>query len=501
VDWKKIVYDAVIVGSGATGRVATKWLAERGAKVLVLEAGPELSSELRGERIKSEEEFASTKRRQPVQSRSLLYRRNNCHLFTDDLDNPYTTDSTTEFNWIRSRQSGGRTLIWSRFALRMSEQELDLRSPHGCWPITYKDLAPYYAKMEALIGVSGTREGISALPDGCFLPRSVPPYMRRLREALSRRFPERHLIPSREATKEIPLVFSSGNESATAHSNPTLRTNCIAARIELDRPDHARRVLFIDRESKRWHDVEGRVILLCSSTIESIRLLLASTSSSFPTGLANGSGMLGHCLMDHFGGPRIVAVGKIPGAEPLCRERAYIPQFCNLGDENSLGGYGIQADFETDRRGNSIMTMGVFGEVLPCEDNRVELDHSVHDSWGLAVPKIRFRYRENERNMALHAQSALQEITEALELRPMISHEGFLAGGTRAHELGGARMGNQASHSVLNPFNQSWDVPNLFITDGSSFPSSGYKGPTLTMMALTARACDRIVGLLHRGAV
>jgi choline dehydrogenase-like flavoprotein len=323
-----------------------------------------------------------------------------------------------------------------------------------------------------------------------------------LQRALSKRFPERHLIPARVATREVQPGFSSGNESSPEHSNPTLRTNCIAARIELDRPDHARRVVFVDRESKQWHDVEGRVILLCSSTIESIRLLLASTSPSFPTGLANSSGMVGHCLMDHFGGPRMVAVGKIAGAEPLSRERAYIPQFCNFGEpENFLGGYGIQADFEIDRHGNSIMTMAVFGEVLPCPENTVELDHSANDAWGLAVPKIRFRYRQNERNMALHAQNALREIVEALELRPMISREGLLAGGTRAHELGGARMGNKASHSVLNPFNQSWDVPNLFITDGSCFPSSGYKGPTLTMMALTARACDRIVDLLHKGAV
>lgn len=509
MDWKKVVYDAVVVGSGATGSMAAKCLAEGGANVLVLEAGPEPAPEVQEAPERSQEEFEAIKKRQPIQSRSLLYNKKNCHLFIDDVDNPYTTDATTEFNWIRSRQVGGRTLIWSRFALRMSKWDLGQPKDESAaiWPFSYGDLAPYYDKVEGWIGVVGTAEGVASLPDGCFLARRVPFYLRTLRERLTRRFPERHLIPSREAvgkeTGLVPVAERHPTPFRLNCQNTTFRRNCIAARIELDRPDHAKRVVFVDRESRRWYEVEGRVILLCASTIESNRLLLASTSRHFPTGLANSSGVLGHYLMDHFGGPRMVAVGKIQGAEPFSRERAYIPQFCNLSGqrEDFVRGYGIQADFETDGGGSTIVTMGVFGEVLPNVDNAVELDRSIRDAWGLAVPKIRFHYGNNERNMALHAQTSLGEVVDALGFRPMIAHDGLLVPGTRAHELGGARMGISPSNSVLNGFNQCWDVPNLFVTDGACFPSAGYKGPTLTMMALTVRACDRVLQMLRAGAV
>lgn len=511
MDWKMVEYDAIVVGSGATGGMAAKCLTDGGANVLVLEAGPELPPGSRGETEKSRQEFEAMKARQPIQSRSLLYNQRNCHLFIDDLDNPYSSDCATTFNWIRSRQAGGRTLIWSRFALRMSEEDLASTGNDAAWPLSYQDLAPYYDKVEALIGVAGTLEGIPSLPDGRFLPRRVPSYLRALRERLASRFPNRHLIPSREATgngiRTTPLPHASSSTSSTlGRCNPqrlTFRRNCVVARIELDRPDHARRVVFVDRENKRWYEVSGRFIVLCASTIESTRLLLASATRDFPAGLGNTSGVLGHYLMDHFGGPRVVAVGRILDAEPFSRERAYVPRFCNLSEQNEdfVQGYGIQAHFETDAQGNVILTMGVFGEVLPYSENSIELDESTRDAWGLAVPRIRFQYRENEREMSLHARTTLREIVEALGFRPLIAHDALLAPGTRGHELGGARMGTRSSNSVLNGFNQSWDVANLFVTDGSCFPSAGYKGPTLTMMALTARACDKILELLRAGAV
>jgi choline dehydrogenase-like flavoprotein len=272
----------------------------------------------------------------------------------------------------------------------------------------------------------------------------------------------------------------------------------------LDRPNRAKRVVFVDRETHRWNEVAGRVIVVCASTIESVRLLLSSANRDFPTGLGNSSGALGHYLMDHAGGPRMVAVGKIADVEPLSRERAYIPRFCNLSsqEENFSGGYGIQASFDTDAHGNNtILTLGVLGEVLSRAENRVELDASTLDSAGLAVPKVRFHYGHNERNMALHAQAALREIVDALGFRLMIAHDELLTPGTRAHELGGARMGACPTDSVLNSFNQCWGVPNLFVTDGACFPTAGYKGPTLTMMALTARACDKILEMLRAGTV
>jgi choline dehydrogenase-like flavoprotein len=207
--------------------------------------------------------------------------------------------------------------------------------------------------------------------------------------------------------------------------------------------------------------------------------------------------------MDHFGGPRLVALGKVTGIEPGQHERGYIPRFCNLvgRTERFKQGYGIQADFEAQSHDHVILTMGVFGEVLPYFDNSVELNRTVTDSCGIAVPKIRFCYRANEHQMALHAQSALREIADAIGFRPMMVRDELLTPGTRAHELGGARMGSRPQTSVLNCFNQCWDVRNLFVTDGACFPRAGYKGPTLTMMALTARACDNILSLLRSGAL
>ena len=512
MDWRKIEYDAVVIGSGATGGMAAKCLTDGGANVLVLEAGVDLPPERRGETDKSRAEFKAFKERQPIQSRSLLYNRKNCHLFIDDLDYPYATDDSTTFNWIRSRQAGGRIPVWSRFAYRMSEDDLvGVNDGAGGtpWPISYRDLAPYYDKVERLIGVSGTSAGVPSQPNGCIVPRRIPSYVRDLQERLARQFPQRHLIPAPQAVKRS--VGSCSLRQNNWHAgwvlpqcNPqklTFRTNCVAVRIELDRPNHAKRVIYIDQETQHWHEVTGRVIVLCASTIESTRLLLESGTREFPTGLGNSSGVLGHYLMDHFGGPRMIAVAKIPDAEPFSAARAFVPRFCNISrrSEDFSRGYGIQASFEADARRNVVLTIGVLGEVLPYADNYIDIDKSTRDASGLAVPRIHFQYRENERKMARHAEATLREIVDTLGFKPMIEHNAMLAAGTRAHELGGVRMGTNPSDSVLNGFNQCWDIENLFVTDGSCFPSAGYKGPTLTMMALTARACDRILDLLRAG--
>jgi len=287
MDWKQVKYDAIVVGSGATGGTAARWLTQGGANVLLLEAGPRLPAESCGPTEKSLEEFNALKIRQPVQSQNLLYDRKNCHLFVDDLSNPYTTESGTTFNWIRSRQAGGRTLVWSRIALRMSEQDLSPAAteerPETGWPVQYRDLAPYYDQIETLAGITGTVESIPSLPDGRFLPRRISPYLGVLRENLINRFPHRYLLPSREVVdhqggRAAPPSSSSLGSMLlhAAHERLTFRTNCVVARIELDRPDHAKRVVFVDRSDQRWYDVTGRVIVLCASALESTRILLAS---------------------------------------------------------------------------------------------------------------------------------------------------------------------------------------------------------------------------------
>jgi choline dehydrogenase-like flavoprotein len=512
VDWRSVQYDAIVVGSGAAGGMAAKCLTDGGATVLLLEAGPELAPDAWGERERSREEFAALKVRQPIQSQNLLYNKKNCHLFVDDVDHPYATEPGAHFNWIRSRQAGGRTLVWSRFALRMCEDDFKSAEADGTgapWPISYRDLAPYYDRVEALIGVRGTPEGLSSLPDGVFLPRPTAAYVRTLGRQLAERHPERRMIPSREVADEARAPGSGAPSYASIGSTLlqcdrqrlTLRTNCVVARIELGSSGQARGVVYVDRTTLKSYEVSARVVVLCASTIESARILLASTTPDCPAGLGNSSGALGHYLMDHFGGSRVVAAGRVQDAEPGSVERVYIPRFDHRERraEDFARGYGIQGEFNVDARGSCVLTLGVFGEVLPRYENAVALDGTMKDACGLAVPRIRFAYSDNERRMALHAQAAIGEIVDALRFRTLVAHDAMLPPGTRAHELGGVRMGTSPKNSVLDGFNQCWDVKNLFVTDGSCFPSAGYKGPTLTIMALTARACDSILGRLRAG--
>jgi len=507
-----VKYDAIVIGSGAAGGMAARSLTDGGASVLVLEAGPELpATRWRGQKL-SPQAFAAQKQRQPIQSQSLSYNNHNCHLFIDDIENPYSVGADGNFTWIRSRLAGGRTLLWSRFALRMSEHEFASAQQDGfgdCWPITYEELAPYYDRAETLLGVYGTRENLPALPDGSFLSAHTPSYLAELRRRVQLRFPGRHLIPAREvaeatgATDPNPPSYSSiGSTLSRCNSAKlTFRSNAVVARIELDYPGHASGVLFIDRETGHWYKATAKAILCCASTIETVRLLLASATQEFPAGLANSSGTLGHFLMDHFGGCRLIATGKLREQHPAGRARGYIPRFCNMGRERDsfLRGYGFQTDFEVDHDGNMILNLGVFGEVLPYYDNFIELDSQQNDSCGLPVPKIHFRYRDNEHLMARHAQTTARELVDAMGLVTVVIHDTLLPPGTRAHELGGAKMGSSPESSVLNRWNQSWDVSNLFVSDGSCFPSAGYQGPTLTIMALTARTCDHILSRLGTG--
>jgi choline dehydrogenase-like flavoprotein len=510
MDWHNVRYDAIVIGSGAAGGMAAKTLTDGGAAVLLLEAGPELSPESCRPRKRSREEFEAIKARQPVQSQNLLYHKENCHLFVDDLENPYSRHAPTEFNWIRSRQTGGRTLVWSRFALRLSDE--DLKSAEGvgigeAWPIRYQDLAPYYDKVERTIGVQGTKESLPSLPDGEFLPRRVPKFLRQLRERLEQRFPERHLLPSREVVDNSPATGFPSHSSAGStllqcdRQKLTLRTNCVAAQIVLEHPGRARGVLFIDRLSGQWHEVSARTIILCASTIESIRLLLASETRDHPKGLGNSSGTLGHYLLDHFGGTRIVALGKLKNIESPATERVYLPRFCNREqqEEGFVRGYGIQGEFDVKPSGAALFSLGVFGEVLPYFKNSVQLDKNTRDALGLPVPEISCSYGDNEHRMAEHAAVAAREIVDSIGFQPSIVQDRLLLPGTRAHELGGARMGARPSTSVLNEFNQCWEIPNLFVTDGACFPSASYKGPTLTVMALTCRACEHILAEFRAG--
>jgi choline dehydrogenase-like flavoprotein len=506
MDWREVRYDAIVIGSGAAGGMAAKTLTDGGASVLLLEAGPELPAEDCRPRQRSRQEFESIKARQSVQSQNLWYNKENCHLFVDDLENPYSTEPSTQFNWIRSRQAGGRTLVWSRIALRLFEEDLKSGAGDGVgepWPIGYQDLAPYYDTVEELVGVQSRIKSPPCVPDGRFLPGqapesdAAPASVARNAVAKPRGIPAPEVVDDTNRSASAPPSHSSlGSTLLQCNQQKlTFRSNCVAARIVLDGPERARGVAFIDRLTGQWHEVSARTIILCASTIESIRLLLASATRDHPGGLGNSSGTLGHYLLDHFGGTRMVALGKLKDVESSGTERLYVPRFCNRGrqDEDFVRGYGIQGELQVRTRGTAILSLGVFGEVLPYFENSVQLDETIKDVLGLSVPMISFRYRENEHRMAQHAALAVREIVDSIGFQPVTVQDSVLPPGTRAHELGGVRMGASRITSVLNAFNQCWDVGNLFVTDGSCFPSASYKGPTLTIMALTRRACEHIL--------
>ncbi|MEW6208521.1 MAG: GMC family oxidoreductase [Acidobacteriota bacterium] len=559
------IYDAIIVGSGATGGWAAKELTEKGMRVIVLEAGRKVDPEKEFTEHKwpYEVEYRDTisnrlmyGKRQPVQAHCYACDEFSHQFFVDDIDNPYTTPDGKPFLWIRGRQVGGRTIMWGRQSYRLSDYEFKAASRDGFgddWPISYAELAPYYDRVEAFVGISGSLENIPNLPDGKFLPpMKMTCGERLLKKAVESKWTDRRAIIGRAA-----ILTQNHNGRAKCHycghcergcttrsyfSSPastlpaaaktgrlTLRPNAVASHIIVDtNTGRAKGVAFIDRLTKRSHEVFGRVIVVCASTIESTRLLLNSASRQHPTGLGNSSETLGHYLMDHTYsisvGGLVPAVAKYPYNYDDGRANGiYIPKFRNINERHPdfLRGYGIQggvqrgmlppiaksipgfgADLKKmirETNGPAPFWMAAFGEMLPRKENRVTIDKDKKDSWGIPVARIECTHSDNERAMARDQLESLKEMAHAAGFE-ITNSNGILAPpGLCIHELGSARMGTDPKTSVLNKFNQSWDVKNVFVTDGASFTSSGCQNPTLTMMALTARACDYIIDERRRG--
>jgi choline dehydrogenase-like flavoprotein len=502
-------YDAVVVGSGATGGWAAKDLTERGLRVALVEAGPLLLD--RGTRPAP----ASDRERQSIQSQCFAYDEATAELFVDDVDNPYSHPPESPFSWIRSRQAGGRTLLWDRLCLRMSDHELKAASRDGVgvdWPISYADLAPHYDRVERFLDVRGTAEGIAQIPDGPF-GEPPPPSAgeRRFKSTVEGRWPHR-VVTSARIAKAPPEATL---RAAMRTGRLSLLVESVASRVLLS-PDgrRARGIAYVDAASGAEREVEGELVLLCASTLESTRLLLNSSDENHPDGLANSSGTLGRHLMDHTYGIGLdgVAPGAAGGSDPVS-DGCYIPDFRSLadGDHGFVRGYGtalqispgeggLLSRLRGPRRGKGgWFWMRCFGEVLPNRDNRVTIDPEAVDAWGIPSLRIECRYGENERAMAADQFRALLEIAAAAGLEPREQHPDLAPPGLSVHEIGTARMGKDAESSVLDPFNRAWDVPNLYVSDGACFPSGGFQNPTLTMMAITARACQHAVAAL--GAV
>jgi choline dehydrogenase-like flavoprotein len=494
------VHDVIVVGSGPTGGYAAKALSEAGMRVLVLDAGPPRRSSQAlfvydairrrlGYRI---EEDPAAVLRQPIQSSCYAWPRHP-HAFVDDLENPYTNGPGRRFTWLRSRQVGGRMMVrghglqFYRFSdLDFKAGQRDGASPS--WPISYADLAPYYERIERWMALRGSADSLAHLPDSV-LAGEVPLNAgeRLLQNAIAGKWKDRRVIPGRTASPPFPIA------DALATGRCTLRSNSIASHLTVDsRTAKVNGVAFVDRVSRRACEASARVVILCASSMESARLLLASATRQHPDGLANSSGTVGRYLLDHTHVTGINADIPLAGpAGPGERSWAYIPCFRNIGNRRAefVRGYGVQV-FTLGRQ----CALTVFGEMLPHPDNRVTLDPRQTDAWGIPVVRVTCVHRENERAMLADQLDACREMLEVARFKPWRFATGFSPPGIANHEVGTARMGTDPATSVLSSFCQSWDVKNLFVMDGSCFVSQGVQNPTLTMLAITARSCDYLIG-------
>jgi choline dehydrogenase-like flavoprotein len=558
-------YDAIVVGSGITGGWAAKELTEKGLNTLMLERGrnvehikdyttwhkPPWEMEFygRGDRKKWAEEY-------PIQSQAGPVDEYNIHFFVNDRQHPYSFDDENPFLWIRGYQLGGRSLTWGRQCYRWSDLDFEANAREGIavdWPIRYKDIAPWYDYVEAFTGINGQEEGLPHLPDGKFLPpmemNCVEKYVK---QQLKSTFPDRTLTIGRTAVLTQPHKERSGciycNEcsrgcsigayfasqsstlpAARATGNLTVRTDSIVHSVIYDREtNRAGGVRVIDRNTKEEIEFYGKVVFLCASTLGSTQILLNSKSDDFPNGLANSSGVLGHYLMDHIF--KAGASAEFPGFEDQYYignrpNGIYIPRFRNLDNKTRhpgfLRGYGYQGgasrpswwrgisgtEFGTDLKkklrdpGQWRMSLTGFGEMLPRYENYVDLDPEKTDAWGIPLLRVHCTIGENEINMRKDMAEAAAEMLEAAGGKRVTPYIDGYTPGEGIHEMGTARMGKDPKTSVLNGFNQAHDVPNLFVTDGACMTSAANQNPSITYMALTARAVDYAVSELKKGNI
>ena len=499
-------YDAIVVGSGASGSWAVKELTEGGLKVVLLEAGRNLDiardfpadAEVGGMGIVGR--VKSAIQGQHVQARCGVFSETTKQFYVNDRENPYTTARGKTFLWFRGRQLGGRLHMWLRHAPRMSNYELKAASVRGDgvdWPLSYEDLAPYYDIVERTLGVYGKPAGIPNCPDGQFIG---PPKATKIEEAfltsVEKRLPNVRVTYARKVrydNERVPLPI----RLALATGRLDIRTDAIVSRLLIDaQSGKATGVEYVERLTNNTQAVHGKVVVLCASAIESVRILLNSECAKHPSGVGGSSGHLGRYLFDHIAYAEFGMVSK-RHVEPgfgSAGAGLYIPSFCEKESKNFPGGYGIEVAIG---RGRPIWAMSAFGEMQPRYENHVSLDPTVKDAWGIPVARIECGHSQDEVNMVAHMKRTLPEIAAAgglqvcKNLNFRWSH--LYRPGEAIHESGGARMGDKPDNSVLNSHCQCWDADNVFVTDGACFVSPGFQNPTLTMMALTVRACRFIV--------
>ncbi|RZJ79031.1 MAG: GMC family oxidoreductase [Flavobacterium sp.] len=550
-------FDAIVIGSGISGGWAAKELCQKGLKTLVLERGRDVvhirdypTANLNPWDFKNG--LHHTKKdmdQNPVQS--FVSNASDQHFYANDIDHPYQQEKP--FNWIRGYQVGGRSLVWGRQCYRLSDLdfEANLKDGNGVdWPIRYKDIAPWYDYVEQFIGVSGQKENLSQLPDGKFLPpmelncienhlklsvqKNSTKVLTIARVAnLTKGWDGRGPCQNRNlCTRGCPFggYFSSNSSTlpaAEVTGNLTLRPNSIVKEIIYDDElKKATGVVVIDTLTHEIFTFYAKIIFLNASTIASAAILLNSKSERFPNGLGNDSLQIGHNLMDHHSSAGAYGVHTsyldkyYKGRRPA---GFLIPRYRNLKNETSelpflrgynlqghgerqewqdrsynLTGFGIDFKEQLTKPGPWTVWMGGWGECLPYYDNQINLDYTKLDQWGLPTVNINFAFKENEAAMMEDIKETAGKILNDAGFINIETFNYHKPGGSTIHEMGTVRMGRDPKTSVLNEFNQMHDVKNVFVTDGSCMTSSSCQNPSLTYMALTARACNYAVNLLTK---
>lgn len=547
-------FDAIVIGSGISGGYAAMELCTKGYKTLVLERGPMVQHgdyptanldtwDMPNQGKVSKQEINTHYQKQ---SRLAWWVNQDNKQFVNK-DNEYPYDEDERFDWIRGHHVGGRSLMWGRHCYRWSDIDFEANSKEGVavdWPIRYADIEPWYDYVETFVGVSGQAEGLKQVPDGVFLkPFPLNCVEQKFREAVAETYPERVVTPGRVAnlSEYKPEVhkgvrgqcqnrsrcwrgcpfgayFSSQSATlpvATETGNLTLRSDSIVMEILYDASTgKASGVRVKDAKSAEVIDYTARIIFCNASTVGTTAILLNSRSERFPNGLGNSSEELGHNMMDHHYG--MGASGKLPGHEDEYYQGRkpvgfYIPRFTNIDEQSKRSGYRrgfgyqggaqrvenlpegkIGADLKTEifKPGDYRVGMTCFGEMLPHHDNRMYLNFEKRDQHGLPIITFDAKLRENEMALREDGVKCAVEMLEAAGCTDIQSYNSVTAPGACIHEMGTARMGSDPQTSVLNKWNQMHDVPNVFVTDGACMTSSGTQNPSITYMALTARAVD-----------
>ena len=580
VDLRK-TYDAVVIGSGAAGGMAAHVLTSHGLKVLLLEAGKKLPYE---QELKSMQwpydhprrgdlapdshpiSFNEYSIRKPPYAQASKYKHVYSYvegwggadytknMVVDEKDHPYTG---TNYAWVRARALGGKTNIWGRLALRLSDYDFKAASRDGYgenWPISYSDIEPYYDRVDDYLGISGLKENLPYLPDSRFQrPSKFTAAEMMFRRSLEKR--GRLITPYRAGVTtdgvknkyrskcfgrgacgrrpggcDIHAAFDSPTGliyPAWDTGNLTVRTDATVYEITVDQnTGKANGVSFLDTETKKTYHAKAKAVLLGASTLESARLMLLSKSRQHPNGIGNSSTHVGHNFCEHVMGPEVTGIVKswIGAARTLDDGHPgafYLPRFRNLTDKsNFLRGYGFEGDsgtsiypdhaHETPGFGagfkkhvrdyaGAYINMGGFGEVLARYENHIDIDPQVKDRWGVPVIRFHIEFGDNERKMCDDMAESAKEMFDEAGFEIVSVQKRMRTPGWSIHELGTARMGTDPKKSVVNQFQQSHDVKNLFVVDGSTHVSAANQNPTWTIMALCWRSCDYLAEQMRKG--